>query len=715
MIPMLDHLVQRAGGAGVQEIVFGMAHRGRLNVLVNTLGKMPADLFTEFEGRVAIELAAGDVKYHQGFSSDVSTPGGPVHLTLAFNPSHLEIVDPVVEGSVRARQHRRKDRKGDQVLPVLLHGDAAIAGQGILQECLNMSQTRGFYTGGTIHIVINNQIGFTTSDPRDTRGTIYATDVAKMVEAPIFHVNGDDPEVCLLAVELAFDYRQRFHKDVFIDLVCFRRMGHNEADEPMVTQPLMYKSIAQHPGTRKLYADQLVAEGIVTSEEADQMIAAYRTAMDKGLHTNKTILSNYKPPFTVDWTPYKGHHWTEPCDTRFPLARLTDIGVRLATVPSDFKVHPRVEKVLADRKAMAQGKLPLDWGMGETLAYATLLDQNIGVRVSGQDVGRGTFAHRHAVLHDQNRERWDSGIYIPLQHVKDGQPDFEIIDSVLTENAVLGFEYGYTTSEPSQLVIWEAQFGDFANGAQVVIDQFVSSGEVKWGRICDLVMFLPHGYEGQGPEHSSARPERYLQLCAQHNLQVCVPTTPAQIFHMLRRQMLRLYRKPLIVMTPKSLLRHKEAVSSLDELANGSFRNVIGEVEKLDPKKVKRVVVCSGKVYYELVAYRRQQKITDIAVVRLEQQYPFPHEDYRTELAKYTNAKEVVWCQEEPQNQGAWYRLNFYLRADIDPKKILYYAGRPVSASPAVGYAAKHLAEQKQLVEDAFAETLKLGEMILAR
>ena len=715
MIPMLDHLIQRAGGAGVQEIVFGMAHRGRLNVLVNTLGKMPADLFTEFEGKVAQDLPAGDVKYHQGFSSDVSTAGGAVHLTLAFNPSHLEIVDPVVEGSVRARQHRRRDTKGDQVLPVLMHGDAAIAGQGILQECLNMSQTRGYYTGGTIHIVINNQIGFTTSDPRDTRGTLYCTDVAKMIEAPIFHVNTDDPEVCLLAVELAFDYRQRFHKDVFIDLVCFRRMGHNEADEPMVTQPLMYKKIAQHPGTRKLYAEQLIAQHVVASEEADQMVGAYRNAMDKGLHTNKTILSNYKPPFTVDWTAYKGHHWTEPVDTRFPLARLTGIGVGLATVPPDFKVHPRVEKVLADRKAMAEGGMPLDWGMGEALAYATLLDQNIAVRVSGQDVGRGTFAHRHAVLHDQNRERWDSGIYIPLQHVREGQPDFEIIDSVLTENAVLGFEYGYTTSEPSQLVIWEAQFGDFANGAQVVIDQFISSGEVKWGRICDLVMFLPHGYEGQGPEHSSARPERYLQLCAQHNMQVCVPTTPAQIFHLLRRQMLRLYRKPLIVMSPKSLLRHKEAVSSLDELANGKFQTVIPEVEKLDPKKVKRVIVGSGKVYYELLAYRRQQKISDIAIVRLEQQYPCPHEDYKTELARYTNAKEVVWCQEEPQNQGAWYRLNAYLRADIEAQKILYYAGRSVSASPAVGYAAKHLAEQKQLIEDAFAETLKSGEMLLAR
>ena len=715
MIPMLDALIQRAGAAGVQELVLGMAHRGRLNVLVNTLGKMPSDLFSEFEGKVPQELPAGDVKYHQGFSSDISTPGGPVHVTLAFNPSHLEIVNPVVEGSVRARQHRRDDVRGDQVLPVLLHGDAAIAGQGVVQECLNMAQTRGYYTGGTIHIVINNQIGFTTSDPRDVRGTLYCTDVAKMVEAPIFHVNGDDPEACLLATELAFDYRQKFHKDVFIDLVCFRRLGHNEADEPMITQPLMYKKINQHPGARKLYAERLIADGVLTADDADAMIATYRAAMDKGLHTNTTVLSNYKPPFIIDWSPYKNRHWTDPADTTVPMARLKELGVRATTVPADFKLHPRVEKMMADRRAMVDGKQPIDWGMGEILAYASLVDQNYGVRISGEDVGRGTFSHRHAVLHDQNREKWDSGIWVPLSHVREGQPDFEIIDSVLTENAVLAFEYGYTTSEPNQLVIWEAQFGDFANGAQVVIDQFISAGEVKWGRICDLVLFLPHGYEGQGPEHSSARPERYLQLCAQHNMQVAVPTTPAQVFHLLRRQMIRHFRKPLIVITPKSLLRHKEAVSTLDELANGSFRNVIGEVDKLDPKKVRRVIVCSGKVYYEVVAYRRQNAIDDVAVLRLEQQYPFPHDDYKREVAKYAKAKEVVWCQEEPQNQGAWYRLNTYLRSDIDEKKTLYYAGRPVSASPAVGYAAKHQAEQKQLVEEAFAATLKSGEMVVAR
>ena len=714
MIPMLDHLIQRAGAAGVQEIVMGMAHRGRLNVLVNTLGKMPADLFSEFEGKVAQDLPAGDVKYHQGFSSDIATPGGPAHVTLAFNPSHLEIVNPVVEGSVRARQHRRGDRMGDQVLPVVIHGDAAIAGQGVNQECLNMAQTRGFYTGGTVHIVVNNQIGFTTSDPRDTRGTLYCTDVAKMVDAPVLHVNGDDPETCLLAIDIALEYRQKFHKDVFIDLVCFRRYGHNEADEPMVTQPLMYKKIHAHPGTRKLYADRLEQAGVIPAGDADAQVAAYRAAMDRGQHTNKTVLANYKPPFTVDWSPYKNQHWTDACDTRVPKTRLEEIAAKLATVPDHFKLHSRVERVIADRKAMGEGKLPLDWGMGETLAYATLLDQGYGVRLSGEDVGRGTFSHRHAVLHDQNREKWDSGSFVPLEHVKPDQPPFEIIDSVLTEQAVVAFEYGYSTSDPQRLVIWEAQFGDFVNGAQVVIDQFISSGEVKWGRICGLVLMLPHGYEGQGPEHSSARPERFLQLCAQHNMQVVVPSTPAQVFHMLRRQMIRPYRKPLVVMSPKSLLRHKEAVSTMDELADGRFQSVIGEVDPIDAKKVRRVVLCSGKVYYDLLAYRRENKIDDIAMVRIEQQYPFPHADFTAEIARYAKAQEVVWCQEEPQNQGAWYRLRAYLRADILDSQVLAYAGRSISASPAVGYAAKHQAEQKQLIEDAFATKLASGEMVVA-
>jgi len=716
MIPMLDHLIQKAGAAGVQEMVIGMAHRGRLNVLVNTLGKMPKDLFAEFEGKHATEqeLSAGDVKYHQGFSSDVVTPGGPMHVTLAFNPSHLEIVNPVVEGSVRARQHRRKDPTFDQVMPVLLHGDAAIAGQGVVQETLNLSQTRGYRTGGTIHLVINNQIGFTTSDPRDTRGTLYCTDVAKMVEAPIFHVNGDDPEACLLAVEIAVDFRQKFDRDVFIDLVCYRRQGHNEADEPMITQPLMYKRIAQHPGTRSLYARRLAADGVVKPEDAEAMIETYRAAMDKGLHTNTTILSNYKPPFAVDWRPFLGKHWTDAAETAVPMQAVKALAKKVTDVPADFKLHPRVEKVIADRRAMGEGKLPLDWGMGETLAYAALLDQGFGVRLSGQDSARGTFSHRHAVLHDQNREKWDAGIWVPLQHVKEGQPDFEVIDSVLSEEAVLGFEYGYATSEPNRLVIWEAQFGDFANGAQVVIDQFIAAGEVKWGRICGLTLLLPHGYEGQGPEHSSARPERYLQLCAEHNMQVCVPTTPAQIFHLLRRQMVRQFRKPLVVMSPKSLLRHKAAVSTLEDLAEGKFYTVIGDTEKLVAKDVRRVIACSGKVYYDLADYRRENKITEMAIIRLEQQYPFPHADFKAEIAKYPQAKEVVWCQEEPQNQGAWYRLRAYLRGDIEDRQLLAYAGRPISASPAVGYMSKHLAQQQQLVRDAFAAVLGSGEMVTA-
>ncbi len=714
MTPMLDRLIEKAGIAGVQETVIGMAHRGRLNVLVNTLGKMPSDLFSEFEGRYAKGLSAGDVKYHQGFSSDVITPGGPMHLTLAFNPSHLEAVNPVVEGSVRARQFRRGDTRGDTVLPVLIHGDAAVAGQGVLQEVLNMAQTRGYYTGGTIHLVVNNQIGFTTSDPRDTRGTLYCTDIAKMVEAPIFHVNGDDPEACLLAVDLAMEYRQQFHKDVFIDLVCFRRLGHNEADEPMVTQPLMYKKINQHPGTRRLYADRLVADGVIGADEAEALVATYRAAMDKGQHTNKTILSNYKPPFSVDWTPYtRDGSWTQSADTRIPLRFLKTLAKKVCEIPAGFKLHPRVEKVIADRKAMADGKLPLDWGMGETLAYATLLNDGYGVRLSGEDVGRGTFVHRHAVLHDQNREKWDSGTWVPLEHIKEDQPAIEVIDSVLTELGVLGFEYGYATSDPQRLVVWEAQFGDFANGAQVVIDQFISSGEVKWGRVCGLVMLLPHGYEGQGPEHSSARPERFLQLCAEHNMQVCVPTTPAQIYHLLRRQMVRTFRKPLIVMSPKSLLRHKEAVSSLEELADGRFRTVIGETEKLAAKKVRRVIICCGKVYYELLAHRREHGIEDVAIIRFEQLYPFPHEAFKIELARFPSAKEVVWCQEEPQNQGAWYRLRAYFRADALAHQTVAYAGRPVSASPAVGYMSKHQAQQKQLIEDAFAPELSEGEMLV--
>ncbi len=704
LIPVLDNLLQRAGASGVQELVIGMAHRGRLNVLVNTLGKMPKDLFGEFEGKHDDALLAGDVKYHQGFSSDINTPGGPMHLTLAFNPSHLEIVNPVVEGSVRARQHRRKDRGGDQVLPVLIHGDAAVAGQGVVMETLNLSNTRGYGTGGTVHIVVNNQIGFTTSDPRDSRSTLYCTDVMKMVEAPIFHVNGDDPEACVMAIEIALDYRAKFKKDVVVDIVCFRKLGHNEQDEPMVTQPLMYKIINAHPGTRKLYADKLAAQGVIAADEADRMAANYRQAMDGGHNTNQTILFNFKPPFAVDWSKYRNTKWNENDDTMLPLADLQMLSQRLTAIPPDFKLHPRVEKIIADRRLMGQGKLPVDWGMAENLAYASLLKDGYAVRISGQDCGRGTFFHRHAVLHDQNREKWDAGSYIPLQHIAPNQGDIVVIDSVLSEEAVLGFEYGYSTSEPNELVVWEAQFGDFVNGAQVVIDQFIAAGEVKWGRICGMVMMLPHGFEGQGPEHSSGRPERFLQLCADYNIQVCIPATPVQMFFLLRRQMIRPYRKPLVIFTPKSLLRHKESVSPLAEFAESKFKAVNAEWdESVRADKVKRVILCSGKVFFDLMAARRDLGLKDMAIVRIAQLYPFPHEDFQQQINLYANAGEVLWCQEEPGNQGAWHRIQHYILRHMRPDQVLAYATRKSSASPAVGYLSLHAEQQKELVAAAFA------------
>ncbi len=707
LIPLLDNLLQRAGGMGVRQTIIGMAHRGRLNVLVNTLGKLPADLFQEFEGKHGPELTEGDVKYHQGFSSAVSTPGGMMRLSLAFNPSHLEIVDPVVEGSVRARQHRLKDKEGDRALPVLLHGDAAFSAQGVVMETLNLSQTRGYGTGGTVHIIINNQIGFTTSDPRDTRSTLYSTDVAKMIEAPIFHVNGDDPEAVIMATEIALDFRMTFHKDVVVDMVCFRALGHNEQDEPMVTQPLMYKIIGRHPGTRKLYADKLETEGVIDSGQAELMVKAYRDDMDAGHNPNKTIVYGYSSPDAVDWKPFqKGGKWNVKAQTGLPLIELRHLAERLTDIPSKFKLHSRVEKIIADRRLMSEGKLPMDWGMAENLAYAAILKDGYPVRISGQDSARGTFFHRHAVLHDQNRERWNEGIYIPLRHISPDQPDFVIIDSVLSEEAVLAFEYGYATAEPNELVIWEAQFGDFANGAQVVIDQFIASGEAKWGRLCGLVMMLPHGYEGQGPEHSSARIERYLQLCAEYNIQVCVPSTPAQMFHLLRRQMIRPLRKPLVIMSPKSLLRHKESVSSLEDLAQGSFQNVIPEAETLDPKGVRRLITCSGKVYYDLLTYRRKHKIEDVAIVRIEQLYPFPHEDFEVEVRRYPRAGDILWCQEEPGNQGAWHRIQHYLLRHKRADQALGYALRPSSASPAAGYLAKHNLQQNELVEAAFRQKI---------
>ena len=704
-IAAMDELIQRAGETGVQEIVIGMAHRGRLNVLVNTLGKMPGDLFAEFEGRHADDLPAGDVKYHQGFSSDVATPGGPVHLSLAFNPSHLEIVNPVVEGSCKARLDRRGDRTGGEVLPVLVHGDAAFAGQGVVMETLNLAQTRGYGTFGTVHIVINNQIGFTTSDPRDKGSTTYCTDVVKMIEAPVLHVNGDDPDAVVYATQIALDYRRKFAKDIVVDIVCFRKLGHNEQDTPAVTQPLMYKKIAQHPGTRKLYADRLVAQGIVPADYGDELVRRYRAALDEGRHTVDPVLSNFKGKFAVDWMPFLNRKWTDAADTAVPRTEFKRIAQRITTVPPTLKVHPLVEKVLADRRAMAAGDLPFDWGMGEHMAFATLLSSGYGVRLSGQDSGRGTFTHRHAVLHDQGREKWDSGTYIPLEHVADNQGAFTVIDSVLSEEAVLGFEYGYSTAEPNTLVIWEAQFGDFVNGAQVVIDQFISSGETKWGRVSGLTLMLPHGYEGQGPEHSSARVERFLQLCAEHNMQVCQPTTPAQIFHLLRRQMIRLFRKPLVILTPKSLLRNKEATSSLDDFARGGFQTLIGEGDaSIEASRVKRVVVCSGKVYYDLLAARRERELDDVVLLRLEQIYPFGHKAFENELKRYPAATQVVWCQDEPQNQGCWFYVQHHIAESLREGQKLSYAGRPPSASPAVGYYDKHYAQQKELIAAALGD-----------
>ncbi|WP_042886430.1 2-oxoglutarate dehydrogenase E1 component [Cupriavidus necator] len=703
-IAAMDELVQHAGSKGVQEIVIGMAHRGRLNVLVNTLGKMPADLFAEFEGKHVDDLPAGDVKYHKGFSSDVSTDGGPVHLSLAFNPSHLEIVNPVVEGSAKARQERRGEVGHKEVLPVQVHGDAAFAGQGVVMETLNLAQTRGYGTGGTMHIVINNQIGFTTSDPRDARSTLYCTDVVKMIEAPVLHVNGDDPEAVVYAMQLAVDFRMEFNKDVVVDIICFRKLGHNEQDTPAVTQPLMYKKIGQHPGTRKLYAEKLAAQKLVPAEFGDEKVKEYRAAMDAGKHTADPVLSNFKNKFAVDWMPFLNRKWTDAADTAVPVTELKRLAERITTTPETLKLHPLVEKVVRDRANMGRGDQPLDWGMGEHLAFASLVSSGYPVRITGQDAGRGTFTHRHAVLHDQARERWDAGSYVPLQNVSENQAPFTVIDSVLSEEAVLGFEYGYSAAEPNALVIWEAQFGDFVNGAQVVIDQFISSGEVKWGRASGLTLMLPHGYEGQGPEHSSARIERFLQLCADHNMQVCQPTTPAQIFHLLRRQMIRLFRKPLVIMTPKSLLRNKEAVSSLSELAKGHFETVIADQEELNASKVKRIIMCSGKVYYDLVNTRKEREANDAAIIRLEQLYPFPHKAVAAELKKYPNATEIVWCQDEPQNQGAWFFVQHYIMENMTEGQKLGYAGRPASASPAVGYYAKHNEQQKALLDAAFAK-----------
>jgi len=698
LIPMIQDLIQRGGRHGLEEVVIGMAHRGRINVLVNVVGKSPEELFSEFEGKwdPSVNRGSGDVKYHMGFSTDIKTDGGNVHVALAFNPSHLEIVNPVVEGSVRSRQERRGDLAGDRVLPILVHGDAAFAGQGVIMETFQLSQTRGFRTGGTIHIICNNQIGFTISDPEDARSTPYCSDVAKMIEAPIFHVNADDPEAVMFVTRLALDYRRTFHKDVVIDLVCYRRHGHNEADEPAATQPVMYKAIRKHKTVRQIYAERLVGENVLSDQDANEMVETYRARMDAGEQVARNSLGMIGNQYTVDWSHFDGDLFDE-VDTTLSVSRLKQLAKPLYTVPEGFKLHPRVQRIVADRTKMASGELPMDWGFAESLAYASLLEEGYQIRITGQDSGRGTFFHRHAVWHNQV----DNSTYTPLAQVAPEKARFNVYDSLLSEEAVLGFEYGYSSANPACLVIWEGQFGDFVNGAQVVIDQFISSGEAKWGRLCGLTLFLPHGYEGQGPEHSSARLERFLQLCAEHNMQVCVPSTPAQMFHMLRRQMIRPARKPLIVMTPKSLLRHRLSVSTQNELLSGGFQMVIPESETLKKSRVNRIVFCSGKVYYDLLEARQTHGVDNVAIVRIEQLYPFPIEEYAQVIEQYRNARDIVWCQEEPQNQGAWYQIRHRLQEPLKARHTLFYAGRPGAAAPASGIYTMHVQQQQALVEAA--------------
>lgn len=700
LIPLMDELIQSGNALGAEEVVIGMAHRGRLNVLVNCIGKLPSDLFDEFEGKTSeVIKGSGDVKYHMGYSSDIKTPTGNVHLTLSFNPSHLEIIDPVVEGSVRARQERRNDSERKQVLPVLIHGDAAFAGQGVVMETFNLSQTRGYSTGGTIHIIINNQIGFTTSDPLDSRSTLYCTDVAKMVQAPIFHVNADDPEAVVFITKLACDYRNTFHKDVVIDMICYRKHGHSESDEPYATQPLMYHAIKKHPSIRDLYSERLIAENIISQEEVDAMSEDYIASLDNNQSVSGARAENVNQKFAINFSAFKDTHWTHATKTSIDETTLTRLSNKITSIPEGFSLHIALDKTFKARKKMGAGEIDIDWGYAENIAYASLLEEGYPIRISGQDSARGTFFHRHAVVHDQKT----GDTYLPLQNLSDEQAKFLVINSTLSEEAVLAYEYGYSSAEPNALVIWEAQFGDFANGAQVVIDQFISSCESKWGRYCGLVLLLPHGYDGQGPEHSSARLERFLQLCAEQNMQVCFPSTPAQMFHLLRRQMLRPYRKPLIVMSPKSLLRRKLSVSPVQELISSQFKNIIDEIDPIEPEQVKRLLICSGKVYFDLLEQRRENNLTNIAIIRIEQLFPFPREELTSTIQRYANAKEVVWVQEEPKNQGAWYYMQSRrtmigcLRDDQD----FGYAGRAYSASPACGYMGLHLQQQKQLIADA--------------
>ena len=700
LIPLVDSLIQNCGIFGAEQICFGMAHRGRLNLLVNVLGKSPKELFTEFEENFELEGASsGDVKYHLGFSSNILTPNGEVHVSLANNPSHLEIVDPVVLGSVRGRQDRLNDENKELVVPILIHGDASFSGQGVVMETLQMSQTRGYGVGGTIHVIVNNQIGFTTSNEEDSRSTQYATDVAKMVEAPILHVNGDDPEMVVFAAKLACEYRHNFKKDIILDLFCYRRRGHNEADEPSSTQPMMYKKIANHPSVKTSYQEQLISLGVTSQSECDAIEKKYRSTIENGDSVAHNLATQPNESMWFDWTPYINQKGDAEIESTFNHDRFKELAQIAFTPPKNFVLQKQVEKIFADRIQMAEKKIPVNWGFAENMAYATLLDQGYPIRFTGQDIRRGTFSHRHAVVLNQK----DGKGAMPLVNIADSaNTTIDIYDSLLSEEAVLGFEYGYSATRPSGLVIWEAQFGDFVNGAQVVIDQFIVSAEHKWDRLSGLVMLLPHGYEGQGPEHSSARLERFLQLCANENIQVCVPSTPSQIYHLLRLQTIRKMRRPLVVISPKSLLRNPQAVSSIESLTEGSFEYVIDDTHT-NPELVEKIVMCSGKVFYDLASKREELGIKNTALLRIEQLYPFPYDTLEKTIKSYKNANQYIWCQEEPSNQGAWFSHRHRLQIVLDRINAaeIELVSRKASAAPAVGLNKLHNQQQEALIIEA--------------
>ncbi|HIC1696852.1 TPA: 2-oxoglutarate dehydrogenase E1 component [Escherichia coli] len=700
-IPALDTLTKRLRAQGVEEMVIGMAHRGRLNVLVNLLNKDPAQLFAEFEGKQTIGSGSGDVKYHMGYSSNLETPAGSLHVALAYNPSHLEIVNPVVLGQVRARQERRGEDGQAKVVGVLIHGDSALGGLGVNQTTFNLSQTQGYGTGGTLHLVINNQIGFTTSRLQDMRSSRYCTDIAKMVAAPIIHVNGDDVDAVCQVMELACEWRDTFRRDIIIDICCFRKHGHNESDEPRLTQPQMYQAVDVHPGTLARYGESLARRGLLTQAQQDEMTARYRDWLDSCQKREPQPLKPAIHSFSANWYGLTNPHWSAPVSTALPRQKLAAYGEIISTLPPDVVAHPTIKRQLALRLDMAAGTQPIDWGMAEMLAYASLVDAGVGVRLSGEDSGRGTFSHRHAVVHHQTEARR----YLPLQHIRAGQASFDVYDSVLNEEALLAFEYGYSTSAPQQLVIWEAQFGDFANGAQVAIDQFISSGETKWDRYSGLTILLPHGYDGQGPEHSSARPERWLQLCAENNMQVVMPSESAQMFHLLRGQALRPMRKPLVIMMSKRLLRFKGAMSELCEFTDGAYKPVITDPQLHQSQKVKRVILCSGQVYYDVLEARKQREHEDeVAIVRLEQLYPFPVAELNDVLASWPNCCEWIWLQEEPENQGAWRQIRHELAALKINTPYWQYAGRPAAAAPATGYGRVHKQQIDEFLAAAFAD-----------